>query len=322
MAKKKFDEDYQTSLKIHNALHGISRIALPFSPGKGVYDKALMGRIVSKATLNKAEREVAGDLPEHTGDKKYYVQRALTNPVVAGVLAGAAAAGLSAAKPAFMKSILTAYKEHPDIKPLANFARKKLLHPSEDRIISSAEELGKIYKPSADRLARKLLTGGIVGATATAMGRQLHARALMGEIIKEHRAVHQKDPSQYIRTKLRDDVLLKEQSKLGEAMDKTALTLIEGVSKVMMQKLSMDAAGIMEGGKSLGLKALSFMKEQGANAVGGGAVKALKEQGLVGGTQVANRMQLKGMAVVGGTAAAAGLGAKAMLGKKKNDTKS
>jgi hypothetical protein len=316
------DKHYQLSL-------ALSKFPL-LRGGNKKYDRALLGRIAAGKTLNKEERIVAKNLPPQDKKKTYPAERFFTNPIAAGVTLGASTLAIKASMPKVMGYARKMYEEFAKSPAVQNTAATKMLGKlftnPETHATLTAEEVTKKYTPTVKQMKKSFINSALVGGGLTAIKRKLHPRALLGEIINEHKQTKQKDPSEYIRTKLREDLQLKHQGhKLvkqsnyqeKDTMDNTVAKLLQGVSNVMIEKTAMDMAGMGEKAKGMAMKGLEYAKKQGLNAMGKGEVASIRSMAnnpvsFSKTTQEAMKAeamkkQLVGAAHVGG--AAVGLGA-------------
>lgn len=185
--------------------------ALPHA-GKAMYDRALLGRIGDKKVSGE-EKDIAKHVP-YTKKHQYLGARILTNPVVTGIgAAGFAALYHKFHAPMLMRA-LKHYKSlakttHPVGKQLRTLLGNQLRDPRSGTVMTSASQIKAVAQKTPAQARKSALTAGMVTAGVTAVGRYLHPRALKANAIAERELYHEKDPSEYIRTKLRDDVELR-----------------------------------------------------------------------------------------------------------------
>jgi len=214
------DKNYQGSRRIFSLLPARSR---------ETFDKALLGRMAKKNLLFKDEKDVARKV-KYRGEETYPLARAATNPIIAGVAGGARAAtnpiiaGVAggafahtwgkykypALKQVYEKYEALSKKKDPIAAQLRKaMASKVLKNPKTGTMYKSLEELKAVTQKTPKQLRNKAILMGLATAGVTALGRILHPRALKGEALHSATEYKHRDPSEYIRTKLRDDVQLR-----------------------------------------------------------------------------------------------------------------
>jgi hypothetical protein len=199
------DKNYQGSRRIFSLLPARSR---------ETFDKALLGRMAKKNLLFKDEKDVARKV-KYRGEETYPLARAATNPIIAGVAGGAFAHTWGKYKYPALKQVYEKYealskKKDPIAAQLRKaMASKVLKNPKTGTMYKSLEELKAVTQKTPKQLRNKAILMGLATAGVTALGRILHPRALKGEALHSATEYKHRDPSEYIRTKLRDDVQLR-----------------------------------------------------------------------------------------------------------------
>ena len=187
------------------------------------YDRALLGRIGDKAVSGE-DKDVAKHVP-YEKKNKYLVSRFLSNPITAGVGVAAGMAAFHKYHTPLVQKAYTLYKkiEHetgPVYKTLRNLYGNHLKDPETGIMPASLERIKEYTSKTPKEVRKSVASAGTFAAGGVALGRYLHPRALKSEAIMEKEQYHQRHPSEYIRTKLRDDVELKK----GEGVIKSAMT--------------------------------------------------------------------------------------------------
>jgi hypothetical protein len=302
----------------------------------------------------------------------------LTQPLGAAGAAAIANVGISAVKPHLMELRRQRYVKVLETPPFVmeegplkarfepavrngrnfvkNLVRSALVDPDKEGFMTDAARVREVFHKTPMQMAGSAVKSALIAGGLAYAAKRLHAKALMGEVIQEHELSRQHDPSEYIRTKLREDPGLKKQ---GEIMDETARKILTGLAQVLNEKTASwmedstktatNAEIISQGLKSVGtgLKGMGkdvasnvaarakaapsqvgrFYRDQALNAVGKGEVGAMRNIGpnveRINNKGRALRAQLTGVGVIGGSAAVVGggplLAEKAIMRKKEQE---
>lgn len=190
---------------------------LPYStafgliPHSKIYDKALAGRINDDAVWYSKDKEleqIVGKLP---GNKKYYFQRVITQPIPVAAAAGLASLGIN----------LAAHKVR-NYTP-RNPVRAASLEALRKRIYSEKLKYNEPWRAAL-----------LFGVTA-ALGRFLHPRARLEEADNINKQIQIGGPREYIMQKLRDDALSKQAEVPIALLDDAAIWTSKLINKKITQ---------------------------------------------------------------------------------------
>ena len=224
--------------------------AIPTWTGKNVFDRALLGRIGDKKLTLQDEKDIAKHVP-YDKKHKYLLSRLLTNPITMGIGVAAGAGVIAKYKNPAMRRLFEHYKSIENIPPpakklinptlqsakehfkqigakmLRNWEGPLLKDPNTGTMVSSIGRLDEMTKKTPKQIRNSMALSGLTAAGTVAVGRIVHPKALMGEAILDKEQYHKRNPSAYIRTKLREDVQL---NRGDGVMTKRAETVLEKIA--------------------------------------------------------------------------------------------